>query len=216
MSQNRSIRCASMDEILERYAAIQLRVEERLPLLFDHLPRTGLRIVGELTGNGGPTAAAWYTPPGTGGRRPGIFHVNLSRPQRHSQECMETLFLREGLPGRHLQTALAREADSLEGRTRFGGQPEYVAVWADYAACLGDRLGIRRYPSGDGGPILAMRESARKILGSRFDIREFHRRVLYRGPVPLYLLAADLDAWARGQDPVRPSSQDSRRVVSFS
>ncbi len=205
-----------MDNILQGYAAMQVRVEERLPRLFDHLPRTGLRIVGEFSRAGAETAPAWYTPPGTGGERPGIFHVNLSRPEVHSSERMETLFLREGLPGRHLQTALAREADSREGWRRSGGQPAYVEAWAGYAACLGDRLGLRRYISGGGGPILAMRETTGKIMGSRFDIREFHRLVLYRGPVPLDLLAADLKRWAHGQDPVRPSSQDSRRAVSFS
>ena len=203
-------------EILDRYRLIQLRVEDRLPILFDHLPRSGLRIVSGFTGNGGTTPLAWYTAPGTEGERPGIFHVNLSRREEHSRERMETLFLREGLPGRHLQTGLARESDSRESCHRFGCQPEYVEAWADYAACLGDRLGLRRFRSGDGGPILTMREAARKILGSRFDMREFHRRVLCRGPVPLNLLERSLDRWTRGQETVSRSSHSSRRAVNFS
>ena len=202
--------------ILNRYAAMQARVEERLPLLFDHLPRAGLRILGESRQDGGRLPAAWYTPPGTEGERPGRFHVNLSVPGRHTRENMESLFLREGLPGRHLQTALAREADSRADRQRFGLQPEYLSAWVEYAASLGDRLGLRRTPSREGGPILSMREAARRSLGSRFDLREFHRRVLYQGPIPLTILAADLGAWSRGQEPASPSSQVSSRVVSFS
>jgi uncharacterized protein (DUF885 family) len=206
----------SVDDLLQRYGVIQLRVEERLPILFDHLPRTGLRIVGRFPGIGCTTPLAWYTAPGTEGKRPGIFHVNLSRREEHSQERMESLFLRKGMPGRHLQTGLARESDSRENCPRFGGQPEYVEAWDDYAACLGDLLGLRRFRSGSGGPILTMREAARKILGSRFDLREFHRRVLCRGPVPLNLLEQSLDRWARGQETVSCSSHSSRRAVNFS
>jgi len=202
--------------ILERYAAIQARVEERLPLLFDHLPRTGLRIVGEFSRAGSVAPPVRYTPPGTEGQQPGILHIDLSNPAPHSKRQMEWWFLRQGIPGRHLQTALAREADSLVRRQRFGNQPEYVAAWIDYAACLGDRLGLRRYPACDGGPLLAMRERARKIMGRRFDLREFHHRVLSGGPIPLDLLMADLARWTRGQEPASPSSHDSRRVVSFS
>jgi uncharacterized protein (DUF885 family) len=205
-----------MDDILQRYNALQLRVEERLPLLFDHLPRTGLRIVGEYSRKGGGGLPAWYTPPGTEGERPGTLHINLSRPDQHSRDRMETWFLREGLPGRHLQTVLAREADSRANRRGFGSQPEYVTAWVDYAACLGDRLGLRRFITSDGGTILAMRETARKRMGSRFDLREFHRRVLSEGPLPLEHLALDLDRWARGQAPVSSASHASRRVVSFS
>ncbi len=206
----------SVDDLLHRYGVIQLRVEERLPILFDHLPRPGLRIVGGFPGIGATTPLAWYTPPGTEGERPGIFHVNLSRREEHSQERMESLFLREGMPGRHLQTGLARESDSRENCPRLGGQPEYVEAWTDYAACLGDRLGLRRFRCGNGGPILTMREAARKIRGSRFDLREFHRRVLCRGPVPLNLLERSLYRWARGQETVSRSSPPSRRAVNVS
>ena len=205
-----------MADILKRYIAMQHRVEARLPILFDHLPRTGLRIVGEFGRDGDTSPPVRYTPPGTGGEQPGVFHVNLSRPERHTREEMEIWFLREGLPGRHLQTALAREADSRADRRRFGLQPAFVTAWNDYAACLGDRLGLHRYLVCDGGPILTMREAARKKLGSRFDLREFHRRVLSAGPVPMDVLAAGLEGWVPGQVPVKPSSQDSRRVVSFS
>jgi uncharacterized protein (DUF885 family) len=204
-----------MDDLLQRYRVIQTRVEERLPMLFDHLPRAGLRIVGEYPGEARSLPPAWYSAPGTEGKRPGIFHVNMSRAEDHTRENMETLFLREALPGRHLQTGLAREADSREGYHRFGNQPEYLEAWADYAACLGDRLGLCRFRSTDGGPILVIREKARKILGSRFDLREFHRRVLFRGPVPLGLLERSLDQWARGQERRKDSSHSSRRVVNF-
>ena len=43
--------------------------------------------------------------------------------------------------------------------------------------------------------ILRLREQARQALGSRFDIRAFHDRVLENGPVPLWLLRANVERW---------------------
>jgi uncharacterized protein (DUF885 family) len=43
--------------------------------------------------------------------------------------------------------------------------------------------------------ILELRERARKQLGSRFDVRQFHARVLSLGPVPLDVLDASVTRW---------------------
>ena len=43
--------------------------------------------------------------------------------------------------------------------------------------------------------ILELRERAKQALGQRFDIREFHNRVLTRGAMPLALLEREIDAW---------------------
>jgi uncharacterized protein (DUF885 family) len=43
--------------------------------------------------------------------------------------------------------------------------------------------------------ILELRERARKELGARFDVRQFHARVLSLGPVPLDVLDASVTRW---------------------
>lgn len=43
--------------------------------------------------------------------------------------------------------------------------------------------------------ILALRERARRELGPKFDIRQFHEVVLGSGPLPLGVLAEKVDAW---------------------
>lgn len=62
---------------------------------------------------------------------------------------------------------------------------ERYAVWP--AQALGYKLGELR--------ILELRERARDRLGERFDIREFHDRVLEDGALPSSLLEAKIDAW---------------------
>ena len=43
--------------------------------------------------------------------------------------------------------------------------------------------------------IVELRERARKALGDRFNLREFHNRVLGAGRVPLDILEQDIVAW---------------------
>lgn len=43
--------------------------------------------------------------------------------------------------------------------------------------------------------IQRLRANAEKILGDRFDIREFHDRILVNGSVSLPMLGAEIDAW---------------------
>jgi uncharacterized protein (DUF885 family) len=47
--------------------------------------------------------------------------------------------------------------------------------------------------------ISRLRQDARSRLGDTFDIRAFHDELLGSGPLPLDLLEARIDAWARRQ-----------------
>ena len=47
--------------------------------------------------------------------------------------------------------------------------------------------------------ILESRERAKKALGDKFSLREFHNQVLTTGTVPLELLGKEVDAWTELQ-----------------
>jgi uncharacterized protein (DUF885 family) len=57
---------------------------------------------------------------------------------------------------------------------------------------------VTAYDSG-GLEIMALRREAEAALGARFDIRQFHQRVLENGAIPLTALRANISAWIAAQ-----------------
>jgi uncharacterized protein (DUF885 family) len=49
--------------------------------------------------------------------------------------------------------------------------------------------------------ILDLREKAKKQLGAKFDLRQFHDVVLTNGPMPLDMLETLVDAWVKSKSP---------------
>jgi uncharacterized protein (DUF885 family) len=47
--------------------------------------------------------------------------------------------------------------------------------------------------------ILELREKAKKQLGNKFDLRQFHEVVLTNGPVPLDVLEQLVDRWIKSK-----------------
>jgi uncharacterized protein (DUF885 family) len=72
------------------------------------------------------------------------------------------------------------EADDLVDR---------MAVWPGQ---------LTAYDSG-GLEIMALRREAEAALGPRFDVREFHQRVLENGAIPLTALRANVTAWIESE-----------------
>lgn len=62
---------------------------------------------------------------------------------------------------------------------------ERYIVWPSQAT--GYKIGMNK--------ILELRESAKKTLGDKFDIREFHNVVLSSGPVPMNILEEMVNSW---------------------
>ena len=47
--------------------------------------------------------------------------------------------------------------------------------------------------------ILELREKAKKSLGAKFDLRQFHDVILTNGPLPLDLLEEEVDRWIKSK-----------------
>jgi uncharacterized protein (DUF885 family) len=79
----------------------------------------------------------------------------------------------------------------------------YIADPGQATAYMIGRLEIER-----------LRAEAERRLGSKFDIREFHDRVLEQGSVPLTLLRSNIEAWMEGEAGKRESGIAGKRGSS--
>jgi uncharacterized protein (DUF885 family) len=98
-------------------------------------------------------------------------------------------------PGLHVMGWTRQQViDFIRESGRFSGPEaddlvDRVAIWPGQ---------LTAYDSG-GLEIMALRREAEAALGSRFDIRQFHQRVLENGAIPLTALRANIAAWIAAQ-----------------
>ena len=73
---------------------------------------------------------AFYQRPAPDGSRPGIYYANMYDMKMMPKYQMEALAYHEGIPGHHMQLAIAQE---LTGIPKFhGGYTAYIEGWGLY------------------------------------------------------------------------------------
>jgi uncharacterized protein (DUF885 family) len=103
-------------------------------------------------------------------------------------------------PGLHLMGWTRQQVlDFARQSGRFTGPEgddlvDRMAVWPGQ---------LTAYDSG-GLEIMALRREAEAALGPRFDIRQFHQRVLENGAIPLTALRANIEAWIAAERSAAP------------
>jgi uncharacterized protein (DUF885 family) len=134
------------EEILADYRKVEARIQERLPEFFSVFPRAGFEIRAVEEFRAETASGASYTSPSLDGSRPGVFYLNVYRPDRLRKWGMETLFLHEAIPGHHFQGSLAQENTALPDFRRHGFVTAYTEGWGLYSEELGRDLGLLQDP----------------------------------------------------------------------
>lgn len=124
------------------YTAIHERVRHALPLLFADLPKTPLEIRAVEPLRAKYVSAVSYRPPGADDAGPGVLYVNTTDLASRPKYLMEAEYLRQAMPGRHLQASLALENPRWPRVRRIGDDIAYREGWALYAQSLGRDLGL--------------------------------------------------------------------------
>jgi uncharacterized protein (DUF885 family) len=136
----------SRDDLKERYADIEKRINAAIPQDFSLVPKTPLelRVVPDYLEQ--TQAGGYYNQGSPDATRPGTFFFNTYDLASRKLWGMETLFLHEAIPGHHFQISLAQENSGLPNFMRFGGNTAYVEGWALYAEWTGRELGMYKDP----------------------------------------------------------------------
>ena len=162
-------------EILDRYGAINARVEARLPGLFGHAPKAALGILPEpeLTR---ATASDHYSLPAEDGSRPGVFWAVIDDPAAYEATKMTALFLHEGQPGHHFQMALQQEMRLPQFRKRAWINA-FGEGWALYAESLGAEIGLYDDPVAYAGELqLEIFRAARLVVDTGLHAQGWSRQ----------------------------------------
>ena len=101
-------------------------------------------------------AKAFYFPPAEDGSRGGTFFINVDDPSSWGTFELESMAFHEGVPGHHLQLAIAAELPrSVPDFRRLGFISAYGEGWGLYSERLSDEMGLYSGPVDRAGMLAA-------------------------------------------------------------
>jgi uncharacterized protein (DUF885 family) len=235
-------------------------MKKELGKLFVTLPKADIVVKAVEPFREKSAGGAFYEEPALDGSRPGRYYINLYDMTTQANYQMEALAYHEGIPGHHMQIAIAQELKGFPKFRKNGGNTAYVEGWALYSELVPKEIGFYQDPYSDFGrlamelfraarlvvdtgihrkkwtremalkyfkdntpdpegdnlkeieryivwpsqatgykigmnKILELREMAKKKLGNKFDIREYHDLILTSSPLPMDIMEEMVNDW---------------------
>jgi uncharacterized protein (DUF885 family) len=129
------------DEIVAASKTAMAKARAAMGDWFGILPRADCDV--EATTNG---AIAYYFPPPKDGSRGGVFFMNTSDPTGWGRYDIESTSYHEGIPGHHLQLAIASELENIPEFRKRAFIAAYGEGWGLYTERLADEMGLYSSP----------------------------------------------------------------------
>ncbi len=135
----------SRQEILDLYRKYIDQMDAKLPQMFGRLPKAKLEVmpIEEFREKEASTHYMQGTPDGS---RPAHVMVNTGDFTKRSLMDVETTAYHEGVPGHHLQIAIAQELPELPPFRQHEYYTAYTEGWALYSERLGKEAGFFQDP----------------------------------------------------------------------
>jgi uncharacterized protein (DUF885 family) len=170
------LKARSREQILEIYRGYIDGMNAKLPSLFGRLPKAKVEVAPVEAFREKEAPGANYQPGTLDGTRPGRVQVNTYDPTSRKTISMESTAYHEGVPGHHLQIAIAQELPTLPPFRQNGFYTAYVEGWALYSERLGKEVGFYANPYNDYGRLQdEMLRAIRLVVDTGFHYKRWTR-----------------------------------------
>ena len=143
---------AGREAYLNKAKAIIDQMRGRLDELFITKPKAEIVVKQVEPFREKSAGKAFYNSPAPDGSRPGIYYANLYDIKAMPKYQMQALAYHEGIPGHHMQLAIAQELNGLPKFRKFGGYyTAYIEGWGLYCEYVPKEMGMYDDPYSDFG-----------------------------------------------------------------
>ena len=130
------------EDVVAQAEAAFAAAKDEMPNWFGRLPKSDCFV--QETKHG---PVAYYYPPAEDGTRQGTFFMNTVDPSSWGTFEVQATAFHEGIPGHHLQIAIAQElGDAIPAFQRNGFISAYGEGWGLYTERLADEMGLYSTP----------------------------------------------------------------------
>ena len=141
---------AGRQTYLDSATAIINAMRGRLDGLFTVMPKAEIVVKRVEPFQENSAGLAYYSMPAPDGSRPGVYYVNLRHMEDLPKYEIEALAYHEGIPGHHMQLAIAQELEIPEFR-KYIRATSYVEGWGLYSEAIPKEIGCYEDPYADFG-----------------------------------------------------------------
>ena len=177
LKTNTKLFATSRQQLLDLYRHYTDQMLPRLPTLFGLLPPAMIEVRPVQEYREKDFSGAEYLQGTPDGSRSGAIMVNTGDYQHRTLMEVESTAYHEGVPGHHMQVAIAQTLPELPKFRQQGGYTAYVEGWALYAEGLGKEAGFYQDPYSDYGRLSSeLLRAVRLVLDTGVNYKHWNRQ----------------------------------------
>lgn len=171
---------ASNDEGRQRYMAeakaLIDQMENKIPEYFGLTPKARMVVKRVEAFREKSAGKAFYQSPSKDGSRPGTYYANLYNMQDMPTYQMEALAYHEGIPGHHMQRAIAQELEGIPEFQKYVSFTAYTEGWGLYTEELAKDMGFYEDPYSDFGRLaMELWRACRLVVDTGIHAKKWSR-----------------------------------------
>ncbi len=169
---------AGKADYLARATKIIDTMKGRLDEVFATKPKADVVVKAVETFREKSAGKAFYQQPAPDGSRPGMFYVNLADMKSTRTYELEGLAYHEGIPGHHMQIAIAQELQGVPKFRRLGSSyTAFTEGWGLYTEQLPKEMGLYQDPYSDFGRLaLELWRAGRLVVDTGLHHKQWTRQ----------------------------------------